>query len=178
VLNVPAASLRQRVGRNRSVKPPICIPSLYLTLRHQSMGTYLTQVDVSCRTLVRSRVGAEMLRRPKRALIVDVPIELDGANGPTLPQADDILAERGIRWCPMSSATPVASPSATSNGGGLLQLLLSEDEINLRARQDRRRCAEAHLETAGRHNVTLRTAAFIVACERILMARQERGLYP
>jgi glutamate dehydrogenase (NAD(P)+) len=28
------------------------------------------------------------------------------------------------------------------------------------------------------HKVTLRTAAFIVACTRILQARQVRGLYP
>ena len=33
-------------------------------------------------------------------------------------------------------------------------------------------------DTADRHKISLRTAAFIVACERILMAREERGLYP
>jgi glutamate dehydrogenase (NAD(P)+) len=27
-------------------------------------------------------------------------------------------------------------------------------------------------------SVTLRTAAYAVACERILMARKDRGLYP
>ena len=31
---------------------------------------------------------------------------------------------------------------------------------------------------ADRHAISLRTAAFVVACERILKARQERGLYP
>jgi glutamate dehydrogenase (NAD(P)+) len=31
---------------------------------------------------------------------------------------------------------------------------------------------------AREHKVTLRTAAFIVACTRILQARQVRGLYP
>ena len=31
---------------------------------------------------------------------------------------------------------------------------------------------------ADRHKITLRTATFAVACERILSARQERGLYP
>ena len=33
-------------------------------------------------------------------------------------------------------------------------------------------------DTADRHKITLRTATFAVACERILTARQERGLYP
>ena len=33
-------------------------------------------------------------------------------------------------------------------------------------------------DTADQHKITLRTATFAVACERILTARQERGLYP
>ncbi|MBP9615198.1 MAG: Glu/Leu/Phe/Val dehydrogenase, partial [Thiopseudomonas sp.] len=32
--------------------------------------------------------------------------------------------------------------------------------------------------TASEHGVSLRTAAFITACTRILEARQLRGLYP
>jgi glutamate dehydrogenase (NAD(P)+) len=31
---------------------------------------------------------------------------------------------------------------------------------------------------ADRHGITLRTATFAVACQRILTAREERGLYP
>jgi glutamate dehydrogenase (NAD(P)+) len=31
---------------------------------------------------------------------------------------------------------------------------------------------------ADEHKITLRTATFAVACERILTAREERGLYP
>ena len=33
-------------------------------------------------------------------------------------------------------------------------------------------------DMADRHKISLRTATFAVACERILTARQERGLYP
>jgi glutamate dehydrogenase (NAD(P)+) len=33
-------------------------------------------------------------------------------------------------------------------------------------------------EVAAQRKVTLRTATFITACERILQARQLRGLYP
>lgn len=32
-------------------------------------------------------------------------------------------------------------------------------------------------DTSERHGISLRTATFAVACERILTARQERGLY-
>jgi glutamate dehydrogenase (NAD(P)+) len=33
-------------------------------------------------------------------------------------------------------------------------------------------------DKADEHGISLRTAAFAVACERILAARAERGLYP
>ena len=33
-------------------------------------------------------------------------------------------------------------------------------------------------DTADRHKISLRTATFAVACERVLQAREERGLYP
>jgi glutamate dehydrogenase (NAD(P)+) len=33
-------------------------------------------------------------------------------------------------------------------------------------------------ETAQMHQISLRTATYAVACERILTARAERGLYP
>jgi glutamate dehydrogenase (NAD(P)+) len=33
-------------------------------------------------------------------------------------------------------------------------------------------------QVAQQHGVTLRTATFIVACQRILHAREMRGLYP
>jgi glutamate dehydrogenase (NAD(P)+) len=32
--------------------------------------------------------------------------------------------------------------------------------------------------TAEKHKVSLRTAAFIIACTRVLAARELRGLYP
>ena len=33
-------------------------------------------------------------------------------------------------------------------------------------------------ETAEQHRIPLRTAAFVVACQRVLQAREQRGLYP
>jgi glutamate dehydrogenase (NAD(P)+) len=33
-------------------------------------------------------------------------------------------------------------------------------------------------DKADEHKISLRTATYAVACGRILMARQERGLYP
>ena len=33
-------------------------------------------------------------------------------------------------------------------------------------------------EVADAHEIPLRTAAFVVACTRVLQAREDRGLYP
>jgi glutamate dehydrogenase (NAD(P)+) len=54
----------------------------------------------------------------------------------------------------------------------------SEDEINLRLDKILVDAFRHICQTAAQRKVRLRTATFIVACERILMARQERGLYP
>jgi len=104
---------------------------------------------------------------------------IEGANGPTTPQADDILAERSI-W---------VIPDVIANAGGVTvsyfewvqdfsSFFWSEEEINARLVKIMRD-AFAHIwQTAQTHQVSLRTATFIVACTRILQARQLRGLYP
>jgi glutamate dehydrogenase (NAD(P)+) len=104
---------------------------------------------------------------------------IEGANGPTTPQADDILVERNI----------LVVPDVIANAGGVTvsyfewvqdfsSFFWSEDEINLRLVKVMRG-AFAHIwDTAQTHKVSLRTATFIVACTRILQARELRGLYP
>lgn len=54
----------------------------------------------------------------------------------------------------------------------------SEDEINSRLDRVMTDAFLAITDVAALHKVSLRTAAYIVGCERILTARQLRGLYP
>jgi glutamate dehydrogenase (NAD(P)+) len=104
---------------------------------------------------------------------------LEGANGPTLPEADDVLAERGI----------LVVPDVICNAGGVTvsyfewvqdfsSFFWSEDEINVRLDKIMVDALKKIWDTADRHKISLRTATFAVACERILIAREERGLYP
>ncbi len=104
---------------------------------------------------------------------------LEAANGPTTPVADDILAARNI----------AVLPDVICNSGGVIvsyfewvqdfsSFFWTEDEINLRLDKIITGALNHIWATCDKHNFSLRTGAFVVACERILEARNQRGLYP
>lgn len=115
----------------------------------------------------------------QRAQQLNCKLILEGANGPTYPDADDVLSSRGI----------TVVPDVVCNAGGvtvsyfewvqdMASFFWSENEIN--ERMDRIMTdAMTHVwDKASEKACSLRTAAYIVACERILMARKDRGIYP
>jgi len=133
--------------------------------------------DVGCDILIPAALEGQIT--VERANRLKARMVLEGANGPTLPQADDALRERGI----------LVVPDVICNAGGVTvsyfewvqdfsSFFWSEDEINVRLDRIMVDALKKIWETADRHKITLRTATFAVACERILMAREERGLYP
>jgi glutamate dehydrogenase (NAD(P)+) len=54
----------------------------------------------------------------------------------------------------------------------------TESEINDRLERIMVEALKAVVYTSEKHKVSLRTAAFIIACTRVLAARELRGLYP
>jgi len=104
---------------------------------------------------------------------------LEGANGPTTPAADDILAERNI----------LVVPDVIDNAGGVTvsyfewvqdfsSFFWTEEEINARLARIMREAFASVWEVARDKKISLRTAAFVIACTRVLQAREMRGLYP
>ena len=104
---------------------------------------------------------------------------LEGDNGPTLTEADEILSERHI----------TVVPDVICNAGGvtvsyfewvqdLASYFWTEEEINQRMDASMKNAVQDVWQKAVQAGCSLRTAAYILACERILMARQERGIYP
>lgn len=133
--------------------------------------------DVACDILIPAALEGQLTA--ERAQKTRARLVLEGANGPTVPAADDILAERGV----------LVVPDVICNAGGVTvsyfewvqdfsSFFWDEDEINQRLDRIMMNALNQIWDTADRHRITLRTATFAVACERILMARQERGLYP
>ncbi|WP_269496616.1 Glu/Leu/Phe/Val family dehydrogenase [Castellaniella sp. S9] len=111
--------------------------------------------------------------------LIHTKILVEGANGPTTPEADDIISSKGT----------MIVPDVVANAGGVTvsyfewvqdfsSFFWTEQEINHRLEAMMRAAYGAMSRVAREHQVSLRTAAFIVACTRILEARQVRGLYP
>ncbi|MGQ0709860.1 MAG: Glu/Leu/Phe/Val family dehydrogenase [Rhodoferax sp.] len=133
--------------------------------------------DVDCDILIpaalEQQITADNAGRIRARLIIE------GANGPTTPAADDILQERGI----------LVIPDVIANAGGVTvsyfewvqdfsSFFWTEEEINARLVRIMREAFNSVWQVAQEHKVSLRTATFIVACTRILHARELRGLYP
>ena len=132
---------------------------------------------VKCDILIPAALEGQITAARARQLTAKLVLE--GANGPTVPEADDILAQRGV----------LVVPDVICNAGGVTvsyfewvqdfsSFFWTEDEINQRL--DRIMVgAFDHIWAKGEeHKIPLRTATYAVACERILIAREERGLYP
>jgi glutamate dehydrogenase (NAD(P)+) len=115
----------------------------------------------------------------KNAGRIKTKILVEGANGPTTPLADDMLNDNGV----------LVIPDVIANAGGVTvsyfewvqdfsMFFWTEDEINQRLDRVMREAFAAVWQVASEQKVTIRTAAYIVACTRILVAREVRGLYP
>ena len=110
---------------------------------------------------------------------IHAKLVIEGANGPTTPEADDILHDNGV----------LVLPDVIANAGGVTvsyfewvqdfsSFFWTEDEINARLVRIMKEAFAGVWQTAQQHKVSLRTATFIVACTRMLHAREMRGLYP
>ncbi len=105
----------------------------------------------------------------------------EGANGPTTPDADRVLAER--------RSEIFVIPDILCNAGGVVvsyfewvqdlqQLFWTEPEVRDRLNRVLERAFQAVMARVDRDKVTHRTAAIAIGVERVQKAKLTRGLFP
>ena len=134
-------------------------------------------LEYDCEVLVPAAL--EKVITAENAPRIRAKIVAEAANGPTLPEADGILSERGI----------MVLPDILANAGGvavsyfewvqdLQETFWEEDEINERLKRKMTRAFKETLEQSQRLNIDMRRGAYVVAVSRVAEATKLRGLYP
>jgi len=110
---------------------------------------------------------------------VQARVIVEGANGPTTPEADLILGEKGT----------TIVPDILANAGGVVCSYFEwvqniqcfpweEEETNQRLGRILQRALREVWTLAEEREISLRLAAFILGVERVATAIQLRGVFP
>ncbi|MCH8921180.1 MAG: Glu/Leu/Phe/Val dehydrogenase [Chloroflexi bacterium] len=131
------------------------------------------QVDFLVPAALEGQITAQTARHMRAKFVIE------GANGPTTPEGDAVLAEKGI----------VVLPDILANAGGVivsyfewvqdLQFFFwEEDQVRERLQRVITRAYREVHARAQKENVSLREAAMLLAVARVEEATRVRGIYP
>ncbi len=134
-------------------------------------------LELDCEVLVPAALENQITRA--NAPKVRARVIAEAANGPTTPDADEILFDRGV----------FVIPDILCNAGGVTvsyfewvqdmqSFFWTEDRINDSLKGIMDRAFEAVYAMSDRREVDMRTAAYMVAVARVAEATMLRGLYP
>jgi glutamate dehydrogenase (NAD(P)+) len=134
-------------------------------------------LELDCEILVPAALENQITQH--NAPSIKARIVAEAANGPTTPEADQILYDRGV----------FVIPDILCNAGGVTvsyfewvqdmqSFFWTESRINESLHEIMDRAFEDVHHMSERHSVHMRTAAYMVAVARVAEATTLRGLYP
>jgi len=133
-------------------------------------------LELKCDILVPAAM--EMQITKNNAARVQCRLLAEGANGPTTPEADAILRDKGI----------FVIPDILANAGGVVvsyfewvqdlqNFFWTEDEVNKKLRDILVKAFHEVLDMSQKQKVDMRMAALMIGIERVTQAMLWRGLY-
>ncbi|MDQ2902533.1 MAG: Glu/Leu/Phe/Val dehydrogenase [Chloroflexota bacterium] len=139
--------------------------------------TNMELLELPCDVLIPAALENQLTGR--NASRVQARLIVEAANGPTNPDADRILNDRGV----------VIVPDILANAGGvtvsyfewvqdLQRFFWAEHEINDRLESIMVRSFQAVVNKAEEQQTNLRMAAYLLAVARVAEATEIRGVYP
>ena len=139
--------------------------------------THSELLGVDCDVLIPAALGNEITGQ--NAGGIRAKIIAEGANGPTTPDADQILYDRDV----------IVIPDILANAGGvtvsyfewvqgLMEFFWSEEEVNNRLQTVMQKAFDDTWQMAKKENIDLRTAAYMLAVDRVAEAGTLTGVYP
>jgi glutamate dehydrogenase/leucine dehydrogenase len=134
-------------------------------------------LELDCDVLIPAALGGQITMNNVGNLSCKIIVE--GANGPTSPEADKYLHDHGI----------IVMPDILANAGGvtvsyfewvqgMMHLFWSEAEVNSRLEEIMGRACDQVFEMSAKSGLRPRMAALRIGVSKLAEAKRLRGLYP